>query len=75
MYDTDRSGTLELDEVAYIVKGLRGIAKSEDNEDILDVMDWDKNENGMMTEEEFIEFVKSHPKIYKHFLDIVKLND
>jgi len=75
MYDSDRSGFLELGEICHINKGLRGIIGADGDSESLDLEKWDSNGNGGLTEEEFIKFVKSNPKVYKHFLDVIKMHD
>ena len=75
MYDSDRSGFLELDEICQINKGLHQLSNDGEAVASLDLEKWDSNGNGGLTEEEFIGFVKSDPKVYKHFLDVTKMHD
>lgn len=74
MYDNNHNGQLEMAEIYYIMKALRDVT-DKDNEEELDLLKWDTNNNGYLTEEEFVSFIQSDPNIYKHFLNIVKLND
>ena len=74
MYDNNHNGQLEMNEIYSIMKALRDVTEK-DIEDELDIRKWDTNDNGYLTEDEFVDFIQSDPDIYKYFLNIVKLND
>ncbi len=75
MYDVDRSGFLEIGEICFINRGLHSIVGAIEDSEGLDLEKWDSNGKGNLTQQEFIQFVKSNPKIHKHFLDVIKMHE
>lgn len=74
MYDNNKNGQLEMNEISQILEGIRHLTNHDEDGEPVDLMDWDSNGSGTLTEEEFIKFVEAHPKVNKHLTDLFKLN-
>ena len=71
MYDDNRNGRLDNEEILFILKGLCNVTKNPGSE----LMKWDQENKGYLTEEEFIQYIKSEPNIYKYYMNLIKLHD
>ncbi|CAF0707236.1 unnamed protein product [Brachionus calyciflorus] len=72
MYDHNRNGFVDKKEIEAILKSI-----AENCEEITyeELMDWDKDESGMLNEDEFIKFTMDKPKLKKFYLDLIKVHD
>ena len=68
--DTNKNGRLDGHEVERIIKGLQSI-----NGDCEDIMKWDTDNTGSLSEEEFINFVLENPVLKKYFINLIKIHD
>jgi len=79
MYDRNRSGSLEKSEIDSILNGLKETATktSLDTDQIKssDIMNWDKDGNGCLNEEEFVNYIMSNETLKKYYLDLIKTHD
>jgi Ca2+-binding EF-hand superfamily protein len=79
MYDRNRSGSLDKSEIDSILTGLREIAakKGLNTAEIetSDIMNWDKDGNGSLNEEEFVNYIMSNETLKKYYLDLIKTYD
>ncbi len=72
MYDFNRSGDIDREEIEKI---LGSIASASEEIDYDTIMNWDKNSNGKLTEDEFVAFIMEQPKLKKYFLSLIKIHD
>ena len=65
--DSNKNGRLDGHEIERVIKGLH-----KDCEDVEEIMNWDKNNSGSLSEDEFIDFVLENPVLKKYFIDLIK---
>jgi Ca2+-binding EF-hand superfamily protein len=79
MYDRNRSGSLDKSEIDSILNGLREIAIKKglgiDEIEYSKLMNWDKDGNGSLNEEEFFNYIMSNETLKKYYLDLIKTHD
>ena len=75
IFDKNSSKTLDISEVNSILNGLKGIMDENDSAEVNDLMNWDKDHNGSLNEEEFINLVMSKPVLKKYFIDLIKVHE
>jgi Ca2+-binding EF-hand superfamily protein len=75
IFDKNNSKTLDISEVNSILNGFKGIMDEKDSAEVNDLMNWDKDQNGSLNEEEFINLVMSKPVLKKYFIDLIKVHE
>lgn len=75
IFDRNNSKTLSVSEVENILNGFKGIMDEKDLGEVENIMKWDKDRNGSLNEEEFINLIVSTPVLKKYFLDLVKVHE
>ena len=75
IFDKNNSKTLEISEVNSILNGFKGIMDEKDSVEVNDLMNWDKDQNGSLNEDEFINLVMSKPVLKKYFIDLIKVHE
>jgi Ca2+-binding EF-hand superfamily protein len=72
MYDYNHSGDIDRNEIERILKSIASVS---DEIDYDMIMHWDKNGNGKLTEDEFVDFIMGNPTLKKYFIDLIKTHD
>ena len=75
IFDKNNSKTLDISEVNSILNGFKGIMDEKDSVEVNDLMNWDKDQNGSLNEDEFINLVMSKPVLKKYFIDLIKVHE
>ena len=68
--DSNKNGRLDEHEIERIIRGLQSI-----HGDCSEIMKWDTDNTGSLSEEEFINFVLENAKLKKYFIDLIKIHD
>ena len=72
MYDYNQNGLIEKEEIDTILKSVAHISPEIDEQAIIN---WDKDNNGHLNEEEFVQFIMNNPKLRKYFIELIKIHD
>ena len=76
IYDKNNSKSLELGEVNAILTGLKNtMIHDSEMDEVNEIMKWDKDINGSLNEQEFIDLIMSKPTLKKYFIDLIKVHD
>lgn len=77
IYDTNRNGRIEKHEIDAIIKGIKDLSEHEELDEVSEkeLLAWDKDGNGYLTEDEFIKYVVSNPKLKKYLINCIKAHD
>jgi Ca2+-binding EF-hand superfamily protein len=75
IFDKNNNKTLSVSEVENILNGFKGIMDEKDLGEVENIMKWDKDRNGSLNEEEFINLIVSTPVLKKYFIDLVKVHE
>jgi len=75
IFDRNNSRTLEISEVNNILSGFKGIMEEKDLAEVDNIMKWDKDHNGSLSEEEFVSLIMSNTILKKYFIDLVKVHE
>lgn len=68
--DSNKNGRIDGNEIRGIIKGLQSIYGDGD-----EIMKWDTDNTGSLSEEEFINFILENPVLKKYYLDLIKIHD
>jgi hypothetical protein len=72
MYDYNHSGDIDRNEIERILKSIASVS---DEIDYDMIMHWDKNGNGKLTEDEFVDFIMGNLTLKNYFIDLIKTHD
>ena len=75
IFDKNNSKSLDISEVNIILSGLKGIMLDQDLDEVNEIMKWDKNNDGSLSEEEFINLILNNSTLKKYFINLIKVHE